>query len=358
MRKSIFVAVALAVIAGGIAVFFAFGGKARDVRTIVQETNAAANNKKITIYFIPKNLGNTYFEALSTGFYDAISELGEENFKYVYTGPQTAEADNQIEFVKKAIQDKADAVFIASNSNTALNSVFDEAREAGVRVYSINQDIPGSEAHRDAAIMPVNFDTIGSAQVELLGEQIGYEGQFAILSATADAPDQNTWVNLMKKELENNPKYEKMKLLEVVYGDDQREKSVSEAKALLSKYPEIKGIIAPTTVGIFATCRVVQESGLAGKVKVTGLGLPSEMAEFILNGTCEGFQLWNPPYEGYMGVYMVWAEKKEGFVPVPGAKFTARKLGEYTIQPNGQILTLENPMLYDKSNIERYSVLF
>jgi rhamnose transport system substrate-binding protein len=82
------------------------------------------------------------------------------------------------------------------------------------------------------------------------------------------------------------------------------------------------------------------------------------MAEFVLDGTCEGFQLWNPPYEGYMGVYLVWAERKEGFVPSPGAAFSTGKLGEHVIQPNGQILALENPMLYDKSNIERYSVLF
>jgi rhamnose transport system substrate-binding protein len=359
MRKGILVMIVLAaVIAGGFAVFSLFGGKTPGVQIMVRETRAPAANRRITIHFIPKNLGNPYYEALSTGFYDAIAELGEENFKYVYAGPETAQADNQIEFVKNAIRDKADAIFIASNSNTALNSVFDEARGAGIPVYIINYDIPGSEAHRDAAIMPVNFDKIGGAQIELLSSQIGHEGSFAILSATVDAPDQNTWIDLMKKELESNPKYEKMELLEVVYGDDQPEQSASKTKALLSKYPDIKGIIAPTTVGIAAACQVIRESGLGGKVKVTGLGLPSEMAEFVLDGTCEGFQLWNPPYEGYLSVYMVWAEKNAGFVPKPGAKFTAGKLGEYTIQPNGQILTLEDPMLYDKSNIEKYSVLF
>ncbi|MDR2175848.1 MAG: rhamnose ABC transporter substrate-binding protein [Synergistaceae bacterium] len=360
MRKSILAAALIAAAAaGGVVVFFGFGGgKAPDARIAVLETDAPAKSKEITIHFIPKNLGNPYFEAVSTGFYDAISELGDETFKYVYTGPQTAEPDSQIEFVKKAIEDKADAIFIAANSSTALNAVFGEARGAGIRVYSINLDIPGSEAYRDAAIMPVNFNTIGGAQIELLGSQIGYEGPFAILSATADAPDQNTWIGLMKKALEENPKYADMKLLEVVYGDDQPEKSASETEALLSKYPDIKGIVVPSSVGIVAACRVVRESGLSGKVKVTGLGLPSEMAEFVDDGTCEGFQLWNPPYEGYIGVYMVWAEKKEGFVPVPGAKFKARKLGEYTIQPNGQILTLETPMLYDKSNIDRYSALF
>jgi rhamnose transport system substrate-binding protein len=358
MRKIIPVLALLVALAAGWLSVREFGMKTPDVQILSEETGAHGQNEKITIYFIPKNLGNPYFEALSTGFYDAISELGEERFKYVYTGPEIAEADNQIEFVRQAIRDKADAIFIAANSNTSLNAVFDEARGRGIRVYIINQDIPGSEAHRDAAILPVNFDTIGSAQIELLGKQIDYAGQFAILSATVDAPDQNAWVALMKKELENNPKYEKMRLLDVVYGDDQPEKSAAETRALLAKYPEMKGLIAPTAVGIAAACRVVRESGMAGRIKVTGLGLPSEMAEFVLDGTCEGFQLWNPPYEGYMAVYMVWAEKHEGFVPKPGAKFTARKLGEHTIQPDGQVLTLENPMLYDRSNIEKYSVLF
>jgi rhamnose transport system substrate-binding protein len=353
-------AVLAVVISGGAAVNFALvgtpGGQIAGVGADTPQASKA--KKKITIHFIPKNLGNRYFEVLSTGFYDAIVELGEENFKYVYAGPDAAMADNQAEFVRNAMDDGADAIFIAANSSTALNDVFDEARAAGIRVYVIDMDIPGSESHRDAAIMPVNFDKTGSAQIALLGQQIGYEGPFAILSATVDAPDQNTWVDLMKKELESNPKYKRMELLEVVYGDDQPEKSASEARTLLSKYPEIKGIIVPTAVGITATCGVVRESGLSGRVKVTGLGLPSAMAEFVQDGTCEGFQLWNPPYEGYIAVWMVWAEKNSGFVPNPGATFTAGKLGRYTIRPDGQILTLEDPMLYDRSNIEKYSVLF
>jgi rhamnose transport system substrate-binding protein len=341
-----------------LAIFFMSGGKIPGTRIIARRTDSSAKDEKITICFIPKNLGNPYFEALSTGFYDAITELGEENFRYIYTGPQTASPDSQIEFVKKAIQDKADAIFITSNSNTALNAVFGEARRAGIRVYSINLDIPGSEAYRDAAIMPVNFDTIGAAQIELMGAQIGYQGQFAILSATVDAPDQNTWVALMQAELESNPKYSRMELVEVVYGDDQTEKSAAEARGLLERWPGLRGIIAPTAVGITALAGVVREQGLSGRVKVTGLGLPSEMAEFVLDGTCDGFQLWNPPYEGYIGVYLVWAEKRGGFTPRPGASFSAGMLGEHTILPNGQILTLETPMLYDRSNILEYSILF
>ncbi|MDR2133014.1 MAG: rhamnose ABC transporter substrate-binding protein [Clostridiales Family XIII bacterium] len=344
----LFVAVLLAACSGG-----GGGGEVDD-----SARPEAEDDGIVRIYFIPKNLGNSYFQALSSGFYDAISELGEENFEYVYTGPETAEATSQLEYVREATRKGADAIFIAANSNEALNDAFDEARAAGVRVYVINQDIPGGEAHRDAAIMPVNFDTVGAAQLALMAEQIGHKGRFAILSATADAPDQNFWIASMKEELANNPAYARMELVALVYGDDQAEKSAAEMEALLAEYPDLNGVVAPTTVGITAACRVVQSAGVVGKVKVTGLGLPSEMAEFVKAGVCESFQLWNPPYEGYIGAYMAWAEANGTFSPEPGATFSAGKLGDYTVLPNGQILTLETPMLYDASNIDMYSVLF
>jgi rhamnose transport system substrate-binding protein len=332
-----------------------FGGGADSLPDASARTE---NDGILRIYFIPKNMGNPYFSALSSGFYDAISELGEDKFDYIYTGPETAEPTSQLEYVREAVQNGADAIFISANSNDALNDVFDEARAAGVRIYIINQDIPGSEAHRDAAIMPVDFEAVGTAQIALLAEQIDYEGQFAILSATADAPDQNHWVDSMKKELTDNPAYARMELAAVVYGDDQPDKSAEQMRALMNEYPKLRGVIAPTAVGLPAACEVVRDAGFSGRVKVTGLGLPSEMEEFVRDGVCDSFQLWNPPYEGYIGVYMVWAEEHEGFTPAPGSKFAAGKLGEYTVLPNGQILTLETPMLYDASNIDVYAVLF
>jgi rhamnose transport system substrate-binding protein len=321
-------------------------------------TDSVPSDDIIRIYFIPKDIVNPYFAALNVGFNNAIAQLGEDNFRFTYTGPDTAEDPvGQIPYIEEAIQNGADAIFIAANSSNALNDTFDKARAAGIRVYIINQDIPGSEEHRDAAIMPVNFDTIGAAQVELLGSQIGYQGEIAILSATREAPDQNTWVALMREELKR-PKYAKMRLVEIAYGDDEDQKSAAVMEELLVRHPNLKGVIVPTAAGLPAACRVARERGLSSKIKITGLGLPSQMEEFVMDGTCEGFHLWNPPFEGYMGVFLVWNEKREGFSPAPGAVFSAGKLGEHTILANGQILTLEAPMLYDKSNIKEYAILF
>ena len=321
------------------------------------EAPAGGDGEPVKVVFIPKNLGNPYFEAINLGFEKAIEEIGADKFEYEFTGPATAEATSQIEYVDAAVQNGADAIFIAANSNDALNSTFDEAREEGTQIWIINQDIPGSEDHRDCAIMPLDFGPVGVALMENCGSQIGYEGQFAILSATTDAPDQNTWIDLMKKELEANPdKYGKMELVEVVYGDDQPEKSTTETEALLTKYPDLKAIIAPTTVGIAAAAKVVQTKG--SSVKVSGLGLPSEMAEFVLDGTVDSFQLWNPPMEGYLGAYVAYAIATEGFKAEPGASVKAGELGEVTVTDAGQMITIPEMVVFNKDNIEEYAKQF
>jgi rhamnose transport system substrate-binding protein len=337
-RRMLLLGLCLALVAGAL---FAGPGK-------------QADSGKVKVYFIPKNLGNPYFVALSSGFEQALKELDPSSakYEYIFTGPATAEATSQIEYVEAAVQNGAKAIFIAANSNDALNGTFDDARKRGVRIYIINQDIPGSETYRDAAILPTNFDTIGIAQLDLLHSLIGGEGDFAILSATTDAPDQNYWIQLMRDELaKGNPKFAKMKLVDVVYGDDQPEKSTTEMEALLTKHPNLRGVIAPTTVGIAAATKVVQTRGISDRVIVTGLGLPSEMRQFIVDGSSKGFQLWDPPAEGYLALYMVDAELNAGFNPAPGATFSAGKLGTIKIEPNGQIFTMPMPKLFNKDNL-------
>ncbi|MDR1507343.1 MAG: substrate-binding domain-containing protein [Treponema sp.] len=343
-RRVLFIGVCL--ILAALMVFTACGGKSQ-----------SAGGGKVKVYFIPKNLGNPYFVALSSGFDQALKELDPSSakYEYIFTGPATPEATSQIEYVEAAVQNGAKAIFIAANSNDALNGTFDDARAKGTRIYIINQDIPGSETHRDAAILPTNFDTIGVAQLDLLHSLIGGQGEFAILSATTDAPDQNYWVQLMRDELaKGNPKYAQMRLVDVVYGDDQPEKSTTEMEALLTKYPNLRGVIAPTTVGIAAATKVVQTRGIADRVIVTGLGLPSEMKQFIVDGSSKGFQLWDPPAEGYLGLYMVDAELNAGFTPTPGASFSAGRLGTIKIEPSGQIFTIPQPKLFNKDNLDDF----
>jgi Periplasmic binding protein domain len=118
----------------------------------------------------------------------------------------------------------------------------------------------------------------------------------AILSATSTATNQNAWIEVMKKEA---GKFPNVNLTTVVYGDDKQDKSYREAEGLIKSNPNLKVIIAPTTVGIAAAAQFVEDNGLVGKVLVTGLGLPSEMIKHVKSGAAPAFALWNPIDLGY-----------------------------------------------------------
>ena len=318
---------------------------------VVAMTTVAFSADKLKIVYIGKNTGNPYFDSITGGFQDACKSLGCD---FEFVAPATAEATSQIPFIEAQIQRGVNVIAIAPNSPDALNQVFDAARAKGILVLTVNGDITKNESHRDATILPTNFDIVGHDQVEMVGSLIGYEGEIAILSATTEAPDQNKWIVGMKETLAKDPKYAKMKLDATVFGDDQPEKSTTEMEALLSNFPNLKGVIAPTTVGIAAAAQVAQGRHIADKVHVTGLGLPSEMRPFIKDGTVKAFQLWSPYNEGWLAVHFAKGVLDKSIKNEVGGKFEVPKLGTITINAGNSINTQSALTTFDAKNIDDF----
>ncbi len=314
-------------------------------------TSGAALAEDIDIVFVGKNTGNPYFDSLTQGFVEAC-EVIACNFEFV--APATAEATSQIPFIEAQIQRGVDVIAISPNSPDALNPVFDAAREQGIIVLTVNGDITGNEEHRDATILPTDFTKVGADQVEMVGSLIGYEGEIAILSATTEAPDQNFWIEGMNETLANDAKYANMTLVATVYGDDQPEKSTTEMEALLANYPDLKGVIAPTTVGIAAGAQVVQSRGISDTVKVTGLGLPSEMRDFIKDGTVDAFQLWSPYNEGWLAAHFSVGLKDGTMKNEVGSTFEVPNLGTITINEGNSINTQSALTTFNADNIDDF----
>jgi rhamnose transport system substrate-binding protein len=185
-------------------------------------------------------------------------------------------------------------------------------------------------------------------QVDLIAEQIGDEGEIAILSATANATNQNAWIDLMKADLEAN--HPNITLVDVVYGDDDDQTSFDKTAALLQTHPNLKGIVSPTTVGIAAAARYLSTSEYKGKVALTGLGTPNQMRDFVEDGTVTAFALWNPEDLGYLAAFAAQALITGEITGAEGDTFEAGKLGSYTVGENGSVL-LGDPYVFDADNI-------
>ena len=304
---------------------------------------------KTRIVYIPKNTGNPYFDGIVSGFEKGAKELGAD---FSSTAPAQADPTAQISFIKDEVQRGANVICITPNSVDALNSVLDEARAKGVKIVTVNADITGNESHRDACVLPTDFDTLGASQIELIGFLMSYKGKFAILSATSDAPDQNYWIKGMKEALKQ-PKYNQMELVGVVFGDDKDQKSVTEAEALLTKYPDLRGILSPTSVGVAAAAKVVEARKLADKIVVTGLGTPNTMRRYIKDGIVRAVALWSPPDQGYLAAYVATGLAKDTLKTDKGTEFAAGDRGKRTFGAKQTVLTGE-PLVFTKENIDKY----
>src|SRR3954454_4033531 len=298
---------------------------------------------KSTYVFLPKNLGNPYFDTSDKAGQKAIESFGGT---YQEVGPDTASPDAQVPFINTAAQQGVSALIISANDPKAICDAIGQAQDAGVKVVTFDSDTgPGC---RDLFINQATAEGIAKVQVDMIAEQIGDSGEIAILSAAANATNQNAWIKLMEKDLADN--HPDIKLVDTVYGDDDDQTSFDKTAALLQAHPDLKGIISPTTVGIAAAARYLSTSDAKGKVALTGLGTPNQMREYVEDGTVTSFALWNPGDLGTLAAYAAKALVDGDITGKEGDSFDAGDLGSFTVGADGTVL-LGDPFVFNADNI-------
>lgn len=300
----------------------------------------------LAVTMLPKNLGNPYFDTSTSGAERAAEELGVE---FEEVGPQEASPDAQVQYINTAAQQGRDALIVSANDPTAICDALTEAMDAGTTVVTFDSDT--DPECRDLFVNQATSDGIAKSQVDLIAEQIGGAGKIAILSASANATNQNAWIEVMKSELEAN--HPDIELVDTVYGDDDDQTSFDKTAALLQTHPDLKGIVSPTTVGIAAAARYLSDSGKKGQVALTGLGTPNQLREYVEDGTVEAFALWNPGDLGYLATYAAEAVASGDIEGESGDTFTAGELGEYTVGEDGEVL-LGEPFVFNAENIDEF----
>lgn len=305
-------------------------GMAALAQTPVAEVETGQDVKMM---LLPKFLGIAVFDQANTGAQEAAAELGNPT-PPDFVGP-TAENSvaGQIEFVTNAPAGGYKVVMLSNNSGEQIAPAAQAAQEAGTQVVTWDSHIPGGRAAGESVfVAQVDFTETGKVMADMALSILGEEGgQFAILSASPDAANQNAWIAAMEKFLAEDPKYATLELLEIVYGDDQSEKSLEQAQALISKHPDMKLIMAPTSVGIVSAAKALQDEGLCDQIKVSGLGDPSEMVEYTQNGCAPEFALWSFIDLGYLTYYTSYLLATGQIEAEEGETFTAGRMGEYEI---------------------------
>ncbi|GAA1106002.1 rhamnose ABC transporter substrate-binding protein [Nocardiopsis metallicus] len=299
----------------------------------------------LRIDFLPKQLNNPFFDIVNEGGTEAVEEVSGNATE---RGGTEATADSQVEYINAASQAGSDVIVIAANDPDAVCPALNEARDNGAAIVGYDSDANCT----DVFVNQSTTELVGRTLVEMVSEQLGGEGTFAVLSATPNATNQNAWIAAMEEVLQEE-EYADLELVDTVYGNDDDLQSFQEMQGLMQSHPDLGGVVSPTTVGLAAAARYVSDSEYKGEVAVTGLGTPNQMREFVNDGTVEEFALWNPLDLGYLAGYTGAALKAGQITGAEGETFTAGRLGEYTFETDREIV-LGPPQVFDADNIDDF----
>jgi rhamnose transport system substrate-binding protein len=310
------------------------------------------------IVLLPKFLGILPFDQANRGAQEAHKELGNKGtLQYIGPTPENSVA-GQIEMLTTATTQKQNVVMLSNNAGDQIAAAAEAAQKAGTKVVTWDSPIPSGKGE-SVFVAQVDFGSIGVVMADMALALTGGSGDFAVLSATPDAANQNAWIEAMKKSL-TDPKYKDIKLVDVVYGDDQSEKSYNAALALVDKHKGLKVIMAPTTVGIVAASKAMQDEKMCDKVKVSGLGLPAEMVSYTMNGCAPQFALWSFVDLGYLTYQTAYALATGAIKGDVGETFHAGRMGDFKIEADpgragAKRILMGKFTVYDKGNVEAAS---
>ncbi|MET0535558.1 MAG: rhamnose ABC transporter substrate-binding protein [Steroidobacter sp.] len=312
-------------------------------------SNGDAENGKIRIGIVAKSLGNGFFDAVHKGADEAAVAL---NAEIIFTGPTTPTAEGQIETLNALIAQRVDAIAISANDPDALVPTLQRAMQRGIKVMSYDSAV--AKAGRQVHLAPSSDVLIGETVAQLAAELApDGKGKVAVVSATPTSTNQNSWLAEMQKAL---PEYPGLELVGTVYGDDVADKSYRETVALVKQHPDLAVIVSLSSVGIVAAAKAIEDQGLTGKVKVTGLGLPSELVGYVRKGVVPKFAIWNPIDLGF-ATTQIAARLVRGEAAHEGQQVSMDRVGSVTFDADG-IGAMAKPFIYDQSNVEQYAAIF
>ena len=313
------------------------------------------SGKKFAI--IVKSEGNPYFETIVRGFSAVIESQGGTP---VVRAPSQATAEGQITIINNLIADRVSLIAIATNSESATAPALLRAMEQGIPVLSF--DSAAAPASRVLHINQADAYRIARALMDAAEEITGGAGQIAIMSTTNQAHNQNTWIAGMRALMEAR-EYPGLTLVNIVYGEDDYQITYEKTQVLIDTYPELAVIIAPTAAGIPAVAACITDNGASDRIKVTGLGMPSQMAQFIGHDrVCPYMFLWDLEELGKLTAYVAIALVNGSITGEVGETLQANGSSDYVITRDAfggsEIVLQAEPVRFDESNIDYWMNIY
>ena len=319
---------------------FLLAGCAKSDQAVSPSSGAG---KRLRVALMPKSKGNAYFISCRRGADRAAKDLGVD---LIFDGPTSTDPAKQNEIIENWIDLGVDVIAAACENKEGISTALRKARSRGIKVITFDSD-----AEPDARSFFVNQATpkgIGDTMMDECARLCHGRGQFALIVASLTAANQREWEKYI--EARRQARYPGIKMVAMRPCDDQKDRAQAEATALMAANPNLDAFICICTPSVPGAAEAVKQAGKVGRVKIVGLGLPSENKRYVKEGVLENVILWKTEDLGYLTVCTAVALAK-GTLHPGDPSVAAGPLGRYEIR--GDNVLLGKLAIFDKTNIDQ-----
>ena len=323
------------------------------VKAFTKTTKAPGD---LVFRFLNQVDGVPFYARVNEGMLAAGKKLGIGDIQQ--TGPAQVDGALQVSTVESWITQKVDVMALSSTDPGAMAASIDKATKAGVAVLSWDVDAPDSSrlVFCDCWDPAKGPQALWDVFMELLGGVT--KGQYAFITTALTSPTHNRHLDEMMKY--QKEKYPDMEWVGTEVATTDPAKASQKAKDYVLKYPDLVGMISVDAGGTVGLAQAQRELGLGSKFVTTGLSTPSQMAEYVKDGTVPKFALWDPYETGYLTTMMAF-ELINGRDIVDGQEFevspgVTRKIPiQEILNHPGSLEAIQGPaLIFDKDNIDNY----
>lgn len=350
-----------------------------------------AGNLEGAHVFVFSNSESAFGKLVYEGFQEIMEAKGA---KAAFKSPNKTTVAAQVEVLNKLVSYKVASITVSAGGDKGYEEVFAKAKKEGIKIISVDSKV--DDKYRVTHVDPVSPPEIGRSLIhaavlialkkdypedgdlqkasdEALAAYTGEILNFGVLSASNDTPIQNAWISSMEEELQREIYAGKVDpVLDKKYGNDDPNQSAVQAKAFVTENV-VEVIIAPTTVGMAAAGKVLKSS--ESPIKLTGLGLPREMQDYMPNKAgdkaedfiCPFMILWDPIELGRVAAMAAWSAVYDGYNGKVDSGFQIDAMGGYparsftTIEhpgDGGTQIIMGKPIVFYKKNLDEWKKKF
>jgi ribose transport system substrate-binding protein len=260
-----------------------------------------SSSSTISIAVIPKGTSHIFWQSIRAGAERAGKELGVE---IIWRGPlREDDRDSQVSEVEGFVSRGVSGIVLAPLDESALQGPVADAKARNIPVVIFDSGLKGNDYVSFVATDNIKGGELGG---ERLAEAMNGKGK-VILLRYAEGHDSTA-----KREQGFLDAIKKHNGIEIVssnqYVGADVEGAYKRAEAILSSYKKpdgslgIDGIFTPNESSTFATLRVLQDNGWAGKVKFVGFDSSENMVKGLRDGVLDGLVVQDPVKMGYLAV--------------------------------------------------------